>query len=67
MSFNHQWHRHEVANLWPSGSVVLLRIKFKSNTHHAYTYVLIMNWVPDKQYWDPLTTEYQLIEEPRKQ
>ena len=67
MSFNNQWHNYEVARYWPQGSVVLLRTKLKTVTHHQYCYLLVSNWQPQGSFWNRDEHSYQLVEEPKKQ
>ena len=65
MNFNNQWHNYEVAELWPVGSVVLMRLKITAECHHSHSYLLVNNWNPKSQTWNR-KSEFQLVEEPTK-
>lgn len=62
---NTQFRHRIVAEQWPRGSVVLVRVKQASPLFHAYTYFLSTYFTTEAMSHDP-AHEYALIEEPNR-
>lgn len=65
MSFVQSWHPRKIAECWPSGSVVLVRVKQGRPLFHGYTYFLSNHFTVLAMSNDP-AHEYMLIEEPKQ-
>jgi hypothetical protein len=64
MHYKISWHKKEVAELWPKGSVVLCRKAQARPLHHTYSYILSLCFTPEAISFDK-GYEYLLIEEPK--
>ncbi len=65
MHFNLSWHKREIAEQWPKGSVVLCRRPHPKPYYHQHSYILSLHFMPDSMSFDT-GYEYALIEEPKE-
>lgn len=65
MNFTPSWHPRKIAECWPSGSVVLVRVKQVRPLFHGYTYFLSNHFTVPAMSHDP-AHEYALLEEPKQ-
>lgn len=65
MNYKLSWHPKEIAELWPKGSVVLMRHRHQRWLTPTYSYVLSLYFTPETLSFDK-GHEYLLIEEPKE-
>jgi len=66
MHYKLSWHKREIAEQWPKGSVVLCRKMQDLPLEHGYSYILSLCFTPESMSFDK-GWEYLLIEAAKEQ